>query len=49
MMTPQMNPDGYEQSAINKMEGFDNIKFLLLHGTADDNGKMYIFELFMAY
>ncbi|KAG1053188.1 hypothetical protein G6F43_004716 [Rhizopus delemar] len=37
MMTPQMNPDGYEQSAINKMEGFDNIKFLLLHGTADDN------------
>ncbi|KAI9283253.1 Alpha/Beta hydrolase protein [Sporodiniella umbellata] len=37
MLTPEMNPKGYEQSAVNKMEGFENTKFLLLHGTADDN------------
>lgn len=38
MLTPQMNPDGYNKSAVNNMEGFNNAKFFLVHGTADDNG-----------
>ncbi|KAG1173035.1 hypothetical protein G6F70_006118 [Rhizopus microsporus] len=37
MLTPQMNPDGYNKSAVNNMEGFNNAKFFLVHGTADDN------------
>ncbi|KAI7851082.1 dipeptidyl peptidase IV N-terminal region-domain-containing protein [Circinella umbellata] len=37
MLTPQMNPDGYEHSAVNNMTGFNNAKYLLAHGTGDDN------------
>jgi dipeptidyl aminopeptidase B len=37
MKTPLDNPDGYTKSAVNKMEGFQNAKYLLMHGTADDN------------
>jgi len=37
MSTPELNPDGYEKSAVtnkaNKLKG----KLLLIHGTADDN------------
>jgi dipeptidyl aminopeptidase len=39
MLTPEMNPDGYETSAVNNMTGFRNAKYLLAHGTGDDNGK----------
>lgn len=39
MMTPQLNPDGYASSAVSNMTGFDNAKFLLIHGTGDDNGR----------
>lgn len=37
MSTPELNPQGYEKSAvINKAEKLKG-KFLLIHGTADDN------------
>ncbi|KAI8070450.1 dipeptidyl peptidase IV N-terminal region-domain-containing protein [Gongronella butleri] len=39
MLTPKLNPEGYHQSAVNNMTGFANTKFLLVHGTADNNGK----------
>jgi hypothetical protein len=38
MLTPEMNPDGYNQSAVNNMTGFENTRYLLVHGTGDDNG-----------
>ncbi|CAO3645247.1 unnamed protein product [Cunninghamella echinulata] len=37
MLTPKMNPIGYTNSAVNNMTGFANSKFLLIHGTGDDN------------
>ncbi|KAK4510874.1 uncharacterized protein ATC70_005309 [Mucor velutinosus] len=37
MMTPKLNPVGYENSAVNNMTGFRNAKYLLAHGTGDDN------------
>ena len=37
MKTPQMNPEGYQSSSVSKMDGFQHAKFLLAHGTADDN------------
>ncbi|OBZ88076.1 putative dipeptidyl-aminopeptidase B [Choanephora cucurbitarum] len=37
MLTPEMNPDGYMQSAVNNMTGFENTRYLLAHGTSDDN------------
>ncbi|KAI8883468.1 hypothetical protein K501DRAFT_333362 [Backusella circina FSU 941] len=37
MLTPEMNPHGYETSAINNMTGFHHAKYLLIHGTGDDN------------
>ncbi|ORY96450.1 dipeptidyl peptidase IV N-terminal region-domain-containing protein [Syncephalastrum racemosum] len=37
MSTPQLNPQGYETSAVNNMTGFENVKYLLAHGTGDDN------------
>lgn len=40
MMTPKLNPVGYENSAVNNMTGFRNAKYLLAHGTGDDNGKL---------
>lgn len=39
-MTPKLNPVGYENSAVNNMTGFRNAKYLLAHGTGDDNGKL---------
>jgi dipeptidyl aminopeptidase len=44
MLTPQLNPQGYVTSAVNNMTGFGNSKFLLVHGTADDNGNVYDIE-----
>lgn len=39
MKTSQMNPDGYNQSAIRKTDGFKNIVggFSIMHGLGDDN------------
>ncbi|KAJ3121511.1 hypothetical protein HK098_003612 [Nowakowskiella sp. JEL0407] len=37
MKTPQINPLGYEESSVRKMDGFKQSKLLLIHGTADDN------------
>ncbi|KAJ3037335.1 hypothetical protein HDV00_001760, partial [Rhizophlyctis rosea] len=37
MKTPQENFEGYQKSAVTQMEGFKHTKFLLVHGTADDN------------
>ncbi|KAI8889441.1 hypothetical protein K501DRAFT_282328 [Backusella circina FSU 941] len=37
MLTPEMNADGYKESAINNMTGFENTRYLLAHGTGDDN------------
>lgn len=38
MSTPQLNPDGYAASAVSNMTGFENTRYLLVHGTGDDNG-----------
>lgn len=38
MKTPELNPFGYNISAVQNMTGFGNVNFLLAHGTADDNG-----------
>ncbi|TPX38296.1 hypothetical protein SmJEL517_g00090 [Synchytrium microbalum] len=37
MKTPTINPEGYKKSAVRNMTGFKNAKFLLVHGSADDN------------
>lgn len=37
MRTPQQNPDGYDNNAPEKMAKDMQGKFLLIHGTADDN------------
>ncbi|KAI8372414.1 dipeptidyl peptidase IV N-terminal region-domain-containing protein [Blakeslea trispora] len=37
MLTPEENPDGYAQSAISNMTGFEDTRYLLVHGTSDDN------------
>ncbi|KAH8145102.1 uncharacterized protein LAJ45_10882 [Morchella importuna] len=38
MHTPQNNPNGYESSAINNVTAISqNVRFLLMHGIADDN------------
>ncbi|KAJ1654939.1 Dipeptidyl peptidase 4 [Dispira simplex] len=37
MKTPKVNPKGYNVTGVNKMEGFKKAKFLLIHGTGDDN------------
>ncbi|KAJ3269550.1 hypothetical protein HDV01_001312 [Terramyces sp. JEL0728] len=40
MQTPQENPEGYKESAISRMNGFRNAKFLMIHGTGD--GKFFL-------
>lgn len=39
MKTSQMNPEGYEKTAVRKVEGFKNIAggFAIMHGLGDDN------------
>lgn len=37
MRTPKENPDGYDNNAPEKMARNMKGKFLLIHGTADDN------------
>ncbi|GAM40996.1 chaperonin-containing T-complex delta subunit [Talaromyces pinophilus] len=38
MHTPEHNPTGYEHSAISNMTALQqNVRFLVMHGTADDN------------
>ncbi|CAI2164023.1 5806_t:CDS:10 [Funneliformis geosporum] len=37
MKTPAQNQKGYEYSAITNMTGFEHAKFLVVHGTGDDN------------
>lgn len=38
MSTPQLNPEGYRNSSVMKMEGFKHADFALAHGSGDDNG-----------
>ena len=41
MMMPQKNYAGYESSAINNITGLaQNVRFLIMHGVADDNVHM---------
>lgn len=42
MLTPELNPEGYTQSAVNNMTGFEDTKYLLIHGTGDDNGTKHV-------
>ncbi|KAF1808300.1 putative dipeptidyl peptidase 4 [Eremomyces bilateralis CBS 781.70] len=39
MKTPELNPGGYEETAVEKVDGFKNIAggILIQHGTGDDN------------
>lgn len=38
MGTPASNPDGYNESAVHNVTGFNAIDFALAHGSGDDNG-----------
>ena len=41
MQTPQNNPHGYENTTISNMTALQgNVRFLLMHGVADDNVHM---------
>ena len=41
MQTPQNNPEGYENTTISNMTALQgNVRFLLMHGVADDNVHM---------
>jgi dipeptidyl aminopeptidase B len=41
MSTPQLNPGGYEQSTVSNVTALaQNVRFLLIHGVADDNVHM---------
>ncbi|KAK1749321.1 dipeptidyl peptidase IV N-terminal region-domain-containing protein [Echria macrotheca] len=41
MLTPQTNPDGYQTSAVTNVTALaGNVRFLLMHGVADDNVHM---------
>ncbi|KAA8564547.1 hypothetical protein EYC84_011468 [Monilinia fructicola] len=41
MHTPQNNPDGYDNSSISDMKAISkNVRFLVMHGVADDNVHM---------
>ncbi|KAG0185105.1 diacylglycerol pyrophosphate phosphatase [Apophysomyces sp. BC1034] len=37
MLMPESNAKGYNTSAVSNMTGFENTKYLLVHGTGDDN------------
>ncbi|ROT37187.1 hypothetical protein SODALDRAFT_313186 [Sodiomyces alkalinus F11] len=38
MRTPQLNPDGYAETAVTNVTALaGNVRFLLMHGVADDN------------
>lgn len=41
MHTPQHNPTGYENASISNMTALDStVRFLMMHGVADDNVHM---------
>ena len=41
MYTPQHNPDGYANTSISNVKALQsNVRFLLMHGVADDNVHM---------
>lgn len=41
MHTPQHNPQGYDNASITNMTGLSsNVRFLVMHGVADDNVHM---------
>lgn len=41
MHTPQHNPSGYDNASISNMNALQkNVRFLLMHGVADDNVHM---------
>lgn len=41
MRTPQHNPDGYDRTAISNVTALaQNVRFLIMHGVADDNVHM---------
>lgn len=38
MRTPQLNPDGYDETAVTNVTSLaGNVRFLIMHGVADDN------------
>lgn len=38
MLTPQHNPDGYDNATVSDVEGLGkNVRFLVMHGASDDN------------
>lgn len=38
MQTPELNPEGYDLTSVLKNAGNITNRFMLIHGTADDNG-----------
>ncbi|KAJ2972319.1 hypothetical protein NUW58_g9208 [Xylaria curta] len=41
MLTPQQNEDGYDNTAVNNVSALaGNVRFLIMHGVADDNVHM---------
>lgn len=37
MNTPSLNVDGYEKSSVLNVSSFNDVDFLLAHGSGDDN------------
>ena len=37
MSTPQLNRDGYDNSSVSEMDGFNHAQYALAHGSGDDN------------
>ncbi|GAA5973880.1 hypothetical protein JCM21900_004734 [Sporobolomyces salmonicolor] len=37
MSTPKLNPEGYANSSVSRMDGFKHADFALAHGSGDDN------------
>ena len=37
MNIPSLNPGGYVNASISNVTGFNNVEFLLAHGSGDDN------------
>ena len=39
MGLPNTNPLGYVNASISNVAGFNNVDYLLAHGSGDDNGE----------
>jgi len=45
MKTLKDNIEGYKESAVSNVDGFENVDFLLVHGTEDGMNICYIYKI----